>query len=121
MAAGDTRALIEGAVRRFLDDVPALRSLALVVRLELRARGDTPVWRVQVPGPQVTRDAARDARIDVSTPRTFFNELAKDGRLEDWVEAYEHGYVKVTGDAAVIKLLGNVIQRQRVRTGTAGH
>ncbi len=120
MASADTRELIKGAVVRFLDDVPALRSLKLVIRLELRARGDVPVWRVEVPGPRITRDPAGDARLDVSTPRTFFNELAKDGRLEDWVEAYEHGYVKVTGDAAVIKLLGNVIQRQRSRTGTAG-
>lgn len=120
MASGDTRELIEGAVNRFLDDVPSLKTLKLVVRLELRARGDVPVWRVEVPGPKVTRDAARDARLDIASPRTFFNELAKDGRLEDWVEAYQHGYVKVTGDAAVIKLLANVIQRQRVRTGTAG-
>jgi hypothetical protein len=116
MASADTRELIAGAVRRFGDDVPALRSLKLVIRLELRARGDTPIWRIEVPGPKVTKDPAGDARVDVSTPRTFFNELAKDGRLEDWVEAYEHGYVKVSGDAAVIKLLGNVIQRQRARS-----
>ena len=74
------------------------------------------MWRIQLPDVVVIKDAARDARVDISTPRTFFNELAKDGRLEDWVEAYEHGYVKVTGDSAVIKLLGNVIQRQRART-----
>jgi len=52
----------------------------------------------------------------VSSPRAFFNELAKDGRLEDWVEAYEHGYVKVSGEAALVKLLANVIQRQLARS-----
>jgi hypothetical protein len=31
--------------------------------------------------------------------------------------AYEHGHVRVSGDAAVTKLLGNVIQRQLVREG----
>ncbi len=116
MASSDTRALIEGAVRRFGEDVPALKQLKLVLRLQLQARGDVPVWRVQLPEVVVTKDPAGDARIDISTPRTFFNELAKDGRLEDWVEAYERGYVKVTGESAVIKLLGNVIQRQRART-----
>jgi len=74
-----------------------------------------PVWRVEVPGPKVSKDPAGDARIDVSMPRTFFNEMAKDARIEDWAEAYEHGYVKVTGDEAVIRLLGNVIERRRAR------
>jgi hypothetical protein len=31
------------------------------------------------------------------------------------VEAYEHGNVRVSGEPAVIKLIGNVIQRQRAR------
>ena len=115
MSSNDTRILIEGAVKRFGEDVPALKGLKLVMRLHLPARGDAPVWRVELPEIKVSRDSAGDARLDVSSPRTFFNELAKDGRLEDWVEAYEHGYVKVTGDSAVVKLLANVIQRQRAR------
>ena len=45
--------------------------------------------------------------------RSHFNELAADGRLEDWVSAYERGALQVTGDRAVVALLGNVIQRQR--------
>jgi hypothetical protein len=51
----------------------------------------------------------------VSVARPRFNELADDGRLEDWVRAYERGDVKVTGDRAVLALLGNVIQRRRAR------
>ena len=115
MAGGDTKTLIERAVTRFGEEVPALRSLKLVVRLELRARGDAPVWRVELPGPKVSKDPARDARIDVSVPRSHFNELAKDGRLKHWVEAYERGYVKVSGDAAVMRLVGNVLERQMAR------
>ena len=104
------------AVERIQDEVPALGKLKLVVRLELRARGgDAPIWRIEVPGPKVAKDPAGDARVDVSVARSHFNELAKEGRLRDWADAYEHGHVRVSGDTAVIKLLGNVIGRQRAR------
>jgi hypothetical protein len=116
VATGDTRALIEQAVERFYGEVPPLRQLKLIVRLELRARGDdAPVWRVQVPGPKISKEAARDARVEVSLARSHFNELAKDGRLKHWVEAYEHGHVRVSGEPAVVKLVGNVIERQLAR------
>jgi hypothetical protein len=116
MSAGDTKALIRQAVERLAEEVPALKQLKLVIRLELRARGtDVPIWRVEVPGPKVNRDPAADARIDVAMARSHFNELAADGRLGQWVDAYEHGHVRVSGDAAVTKLLGNVIQRQMAR------
>lgn len=117
MSAGDTKALIRQAVVRLGEEVPALKQLKLVIRLELRARGsDVPIWRVELPGPKVDRDPAADARIDVAVPRSHFNELAADGRLGHWVDAYEHGHVRVTGDPAVTKLLGNVIQRQLARS-----
>lgn len=115
MSSADTRVLIEQVVQRFGDDVPALKPLKVVMRVQLQARGDVPTWRVELPGPVVTKDPAADSRIDVTMPRVFFNEMAKDGRLEDWVEAYEHGHVKVSGDAAVLRLVGNVIQRRRAR------
>jgi hypothetical protein len=115
MASGDTKALIARAVERLGEQVPALRQLKLVIRLELRARGDVPIWRVEMPGPKITKEAAPDARLDVSVARPQFNELAADGRLGTWVDAYERGQLKITGDAAVVKLLGNVIQRQLAR------
>jgi hypothetical protein len=87
-----------------------------VIRLELQARGgDAPIWRVELPGPKIDRDPAADARIDVAVQRPRFNELAAEGRLEDWVRAYDTGAVKVSGDRAVLSLLGNVIQRRRAR------
>jgi hypothetical protein len=115
VSSGDTRALIKQAVEQFQEELPALKQLKLVIRLELRARGDVPVWRVEVPGPVISKDPAGDARIDVSVARSHFNELAAEGRLKHWVDAYEHGHVRVTGDAAVMKLIGNVIQRQLAR------
>jgi hypothetical protein len=115
VAQADTKTLIAQAVQRFQEDVPALKPLKLVLRLELHARGDVPVWRVELPGPVVSKDPARDARVDVSMPRIFFNELARDGRLRDWIEAHDHGHVRVSGDRSIIRLVGNVIERQLAR------
>ena len=116
MSSGDTRQLIEGAVERIQGEVPALRQLKLVVRLELRAHGgDTPIWRVELPGPKISKDPAGDERIDVSVGRPEFNDLAAEADLRGWAEAYEHGHVRVTGDQAVMRLLGSVFERHLAR------
>jgi len=115
VSRADTRALIKQAVERLQQEVPAFRQLKLVVQVELRARGDVPIWRVEIPGPKISKEPAGDARIDVSVARSHFNELAAEGRLKHWVDAYEQGQVRVSGDAAVMKLIGNVIQRQLAR------
>ena len=115
MSSTDTRHLIEQAIERFYDQVPALRNLALVMRLELRARGDVPTWRVEVPGPKISKDPAADARLHVEVQRQDFNKLAVDGTLREWRKAYEQGHVTVTGEPAIVKLLGNVVERQLTR------
>jgi hypothetical protein len=115
MSSTDTRHLIEQAVARFYEQVPALGNLALVIRLELRARGDVPTWRVEVPGPKVSKDPAADARLHVEVQRPDFNKLAVDGTLRDWQKAYESGHVTVTGEPAIVKLLASVIERQLMR------
>jgi hypothetical protein len=118
VSATETKALIAQAVERLQQEVPALKQLKLVVKLELRAPGgDAPIWRVEVPGPRIDRDPAGDARLEVSVARPDFNELARDGQLRHWAEAYEHGHVRVSGDSAVVKLLANVISRQLARAG----
>jgi hypothetical protein len=114
-SSSDTRGLIEQAVHHLATELPALRQLKLVIRLELKSRGESPIWRVELPGPQVSKDSARDARVDVSVIRANFNELAKDGTLKQWIKAYERGQVQISGDAAVVKLVGNVIQRHMAR------
>ena len=119
MSTGDTKALIAQALERFLDEVPAIKQLKLVVRLELPARGgDAPIWRIEVPGPKIAKDPAGDAKLDVVVIRSHFNELVDDGRLKHWAEAYRVGHVKVSGEPAVVSLLGNVIQRQLTRART---
>jgi len=114
-SSSDTRGLIEQAVHHLSEELPALRPLKLVIRLELKSRGESPIWRVELPGPQVKKDPAADARVDVSVIRANFNELAKDGTLKQWVRAYEHGQVQISGDPSVVKLVGNVIQRHLAR------
>ena len=115
MSSSDTKTLIAQAVERLGAELPALKQLQLVARLELATHGDTPIWRVEVPGPKITKESAADARLDITVTRSHFNELAKEGTLKHWANAYEHGHVKVTGEPAVVKLLGNVIERQLSR------
>ncbi|MGP0051330.1 MAG: hypothetical protein ACLPZR_21135, partial [Solirubrobacteraceae bacterium] len=81
---GDTKTLIETAVTRFLDEVPALAGLKLIAGLELRGRGDVQMYRVELPGPVVTKDIAADAKVRLTVPRSHFNELATKGHVRDW-------------------------------------
>src|SRR5918992_524740 len=102
--------LISVAVRNIEREVPALAKLKLVLRLELRGRADVQVFRVRLPGPEVTKEEPEDARVEISIPRSHFNELVDDGRLQHWREAYEHGHIKVEGDPNIRKLVGQVIE-----------
>lgn len=116
MSSQDTRSLIAQAIEHFTAEVPALKQLKLVIRLELRARGgDVPIWRVELPGPDIKKVPASDARVDISINRSEFNDLAAKGKLKHWAEAYRNGHVHVSGDEGVIKLVGQVVQRQMAR------
>jgi hypothetical protein len=103
--------------------VPALAPLKLVAGLELRGRGDMQLYRVEVPGPKVTKDVAADAKVRLTIPRSLFNELATKGRVRDWREAFEKGDAKATGIEQVLKLIIHVVERQeeRARTRKAKH
>jgi hypothetical protein len=118
MSTADTKALIEEAVRNFQREVPALERLKLVMELELRGRGDIQLFRVEVPGPKVTRDIASDAKVRLSVPRSHFNELARDGSVRHWREAFESGTVKASGPSEILKLIQNVVEKQEERTRT---
>jgi hypothetical protein len=118
MSTADTKALIEEAVAGIQREVPALERLKLVVELELRGRGDIQLFRVQLPGPKITRDIASDAKVRLSVPRSHFNELARDGKLRHWREAFESGTVKATGPPEILKLIQSVVERQEERSRT---
>jgi hypothetical protein len=116
MSTADTKALIEEGIANFQKEVPALARLKLVMELELRGRGDIQLFRVEVPGPKVTRDIASDAKVRLSVPRSHFNELAREGTIRHWREAFESGTVRATGPTEILRLIASVVEKQEERT-----
>jgi hypothetical protein len=105
-------------VRRFLEQVPALQPLKLVVGLELRGRGDVQLYRVELPGPVVTKDIASDAKVRLEIQRARFNELAVEGTVKQWRETFQHGEAKATGVEQILRLITQVVERQEERSRT---
>jgi hypothetical protein len=87
-----------------------------VAGLELIGRGDVQLYRVELPGPVVTKAIPSDAKITLSIHRAKFNELAAKGHIADWRDAFEHGDAKATGIDQVMKLIVNVVERQEERS-----
>ena len=98
--------------------MPALAPLKLIAGVELRGRGDVQMYRVQMPGPQVTKDIASDAQLRLEIPRATFNELATKGHVSDWRAVFAHGDAKVTGIEQFIRLIGQVVDKQDERSRT---
>ncbi len=71
-----------------------------------------------MPGPRITKDIASDAKVRLSVPRNHFNELAAEGRIRHWREAFESGHVKASGPPEILKLIQSVVLRQEERTRT---
>ena len=117
--AEDAKTLIDRAVRSFLDEVPALKPLNLVVGIDLHGRGDTQQFRLVLPDVEVTKDIGADARIRLEMRREFFNAMVEhDARVPDWREAFEHGQAKATGVEQYMRLIVNVVERQEERNRT---
>lgn len=110
--------LIKTAIERFQADVPALANLKLVFDLELKGRGDVQMYRVELPGPKITKGEGDDARVRVSIPRSHFNELAEEGKAKQYKEAWEAGQIKASGDPGIQKLIAQVIERHEQRGRT---
>lgn len=111
----DARTLIETAVKRFVAEVPALAPLKLVVGVELRGRGDVQQFRLQMPEVAVTKGPAEDARINVEMRREFFNVMANEAKIPDWIEAFTYGKAKATGPTQYLRLISNVVDKQHER------
>jgi hypothetical protein len=116
--ADDAKALIELATNRFLSEVPALEPIKLVVGVELRGRGDVQQFRLEMPGVQVTKGSATDARLRVEMRREFFNVMAREGKVPDWIEAFTYGQAKATGPDQFLRLITNVVEKQQEREHT---
>jgi hypothetical protein len=114
----EAKALIEEATSRFVGEVPALEPIKLVVGVELRGRGDVQQFRLEMPGIKVTRAPAPDARLRVEMRREFFNVMAKEAKVPDWIEAFTYGQAKASGPDQIVKLIANVVERQQEREHT---
>ena len=116
--AEDAKSLIELATKRFIDEVPALAPIKLVVGIELRGRGDVQHYRLEMPTMSVTKGPAHDARMRVDMRREFFNVMAREATVPDWVEAFTYGQAKASGPEQFQKLITNVIERHQERQRT---
>ena len=121
-ATTDAQAQIERAITNIAEEVPALAPLKLVFALVLRGRGDSQQFRVELPGPAITKEIATDARVTIEMPRSFFNVMADEGaRVADWREAFHYGQAKATGVPQILKLVERVVElhEERARTRRA--
>jgi hypothetical protein len=117
--ADEAKMLIEQAVRGFLDEVPALKPMKLVLGIDLRGRGDMQQFRVQLPELEVKRDIGADARVRIEMRRDFFNAMVEHGaKVADWREAFERGQARATGVDQYMKLIVNVVEKQEERNRT---
>jgi hypothetical protein len=110
-----TADLIKTAVERFQAEVPALQKLKLVFGVQLKAKHDIQLYRVELPGIGVSKDLRQDERVLVEIDRPQFNELAEKGTVKSYRKAYETGHIKASGDSNVIKLVGKVVLGQEER------
>jgi hypothetical protein len=114
----DPRAQIEKAIASIAAEVPGLTPLKLVFALVLRGRGDTQQYRIELPGPKITKEIATDARVTLEMPRAFFNVMADEGaKVADWREAFQYGQAKATGVTPILRLIERVVDLHEERTG----
>jgi predicted nucleic acid-binding Zn ribbon protein len=115
-ASGDTKDQIAQAITSVTDEVPALRQLKLVFSVELRGRGDVQQYRVELPGPTITKALATDARVNVEMRREFFNAMVEEGaRVADWREAFSYGQARATGVSQILRLIERVVSMHEER------
>lgn len=113
--ASSTPELIKTAVEALQAEVPALAKLKLTFGLELKGRGDVQLYRVELPGPKISKGMGEDERVHVAIPRASFNDLAASGKLSAWHAAWDHGDIKVEGDPNIQKLVGQVMAHAEAR------
>ena len=115
--AGDAIELLDRAARGFLDEVPALKDLKLVIGVDLNGRGgDTQQFRIDMPELDIRKDMGTDAKIRIEMRRDFFNLMVEHGaKVADWRAAFLEGKAKATGVDQYLKLIQRVVERQQER------
>jgi hypothetical protein len=115
--AGDAIELLNRAAREFLDEVPALKDLKLVVGVDLNGRGgDVQQFRIDMPQLEIRKDMGTEAKIRIEMRRDFFNLMVEHGaKVADWEQAFHEGRAKATGVDQYLKLIQRVVERQQER------
>jgi hypothetical protein len=115
--AGDAIELLNRASREFLEEVPALKDLKLVVGVDLNGRGgDVQQFRIEMPELDIRKDMGTDAKIRIEMRRDFFNLMVEHGaKVADWEQAFHEGRAKATGVDQYLKLIQRVVERQQER------
>jgi hypothetical protein len=114
----DTKHQLEEAGQRFIAAVPALAPLALIVNVDLQAKGDHQQYRLQFPGPEVSKSDGSPAMIELLVMRQDFNDILDPRKgLTQWIEAHDQGKIKISGEGGMVKLVGKVIEKQQRRHG----
>lgn len=111
----DVKTLIEQAAKRFVSEVPALGKLKMIFELQLRGRGDVQQFRFQMPDFAVAKGPAADAHVRVEMRREFFNVMATDAKVPDWIEAFTYGKAHASGPERYLKLIAMVVDKQLER------
>ncbi len=112
----DAPPMIEAAVTRVLEEVPALKPMKLVAGIELHGRGDVQVFRLQLPEVKVTKGLDGDERVNIELRRDFFNLMVEHGaKVADWEQALHEGRLKATGMKEYLQLIGRVVEKQQER------
>jgi len=114
----DARTLIDHAARRFVGEVTALATLKMIFEIELRGKGDVQQFRLQMPSFEVTKGPAEDAQVRIDMRREFFNVMAKEAKVPDWIEAFTYGKAHATGPSQYLKLIATVVERHQEREVT---
>ena len=115
--ASDAPKLIETAVRAFLEEVPQLKPMQMVVRIDLTGgRSDVQQFRVELPDVVVRKDIAPDAKIQIAMRRDFFNVMVEQGaKVADWRDAIYGGQLVASGGTQYLRLIRTVVEKQQER------
>ena len=111
-----TAQMIESAIENLQKEVPALKKMKLVFGLDIRAKGDMQVYRVEVPGPKISKGRGEDERCRIEIDRAQFNTLADEkSTAASFRRAAETGHIRFEGDSNVAKLVVRVFETHEQR------
>ena len=60
-------------------------------------------------------ELATDARVHVNMRREFFNVMANEAKVVDWIEAFTYGKAQASGPTQILQLIQNVVERSEER------